>query len=129
MYTTVFSCSPLQKQRLCKYKQILKTAVNLEFEYCKSSWFSCLRDYSQGGIKICPYPSVCLSVCLSVRPSVRPSVRSSRFTLKSLCNQFLPQFKWIFLKPCLPVVVILKMCMWVFGGARINFDRITAYRT
>ena len=21
------------------------------------------------------------------------------------------------------------MCMWVFGGARINFDRITAFRT
>ena len=21
------------------------------------------------------------------------------------------------------------MCMWVFGGSRINFDRITAFRT
>ena len=26
-------------------------------------------------------------------------------------------------------VDILKMCMWGFGGARINFDRITAFRT
>ena len=23
------------------------------------------------------------------------------------------------MKPCIPVVDILKMCMWVFGGARI----------
>ena len=35
----------------------------------------------------------------------------------------------IFLKPCISVVDILKMCIWVFGGARINFDRITAFRT
>ena len=33
------------------------------------------------------------------------------------------------MKPCIPVVDILKMCMWVFGGARINFDRITAIQT
>ena len=25
------------------------------------------------------------------------------------------------------VVKILKMCMWLFDGARINFDRITAF--
>ena len=24
---------------------------------------------------------------------------------------------------------ILKMCMWVFDGARINFDKITAFET
>ena len=30
-------------------------------------------------------------------------------------------------EPCIPVVDILKMCMCVFGGARINFDRITAF--
>ena len=30
------------------------------------------------------------------------------------------------MKPCIPVVDILKMCMWVFGGARINFDRINS---
>ena len=27
------------------------------------------------------------------------------------------------------VVDILKMCMWVFDGARINIDRITAFST
>ena len=36
-------------------------------------------------------------------------------------------FQWIFLKPCLLVVDILNMCMWVFDGARINFDRITTF--
>ena len=30
------------------------------------------------------------------------------------------------MKLCILVVDILKMCMWVFDGARINFDRITA---
>ena len=33
------------------------------------------------------------------------------------------------MKPCIPVVDLLKMCKLVFGGARINFDRITAFRT
>ena len=36
-------------------------------------------------------------------------------------------FQWIILKSCTLVVKILKMCMWLFGGARINFDRITAF--
>ena len=36
-------------------------------------------------------------------------------------------FQWIILKPCILVVDILKMCMWLFDGARINFDRITAF--
>ena len=35
----------------------------------------------------------------------------------------------LLLKPCIPVADILKMCMWVFDGARINFDRITVFRT
>ena len=36
-------------------------------------------------------------------------------------------FQWIFLKPCILVVNILKMCMWVFDGARINSDKIMAF--
>ena len=84
------------------------------------SHFLCPRDDSQGGIKICP----CLSVCLSVRPSVRHTLRYRVCVINSSHS-----FKWIFLKPCISVVDILKMCIWVFGGARINFDRITAFRT
>ena len=74
------------------------------------------------GIKICP----CLSVCLSVCPSVRPSVRHALRYRVCVIN-FSHSFQWIFLKPCISVVDILKMCMWVFGGARINFDKITAF--
>ena len=69
-----------------------------------------------GGIKICP--------CLSVRPSVRHALRYRVCVINSSHS-----FQWIFLKPCISVVDILKMCMWVFSGARINFDRITAFRT
>ena len=38
-------------------------------------------------------------------------------------------FRWIVLKPCILIVNIMKMCMWVFDGARITFDIITAFRT
>ena len=38
-------------------------------------------------------------------------------------------FQWIFFKPCILVVDIMKMCIWGFGGARTNFDRITAFCT
>ena len=73
-----------------------------------------------GGIKICP----CLSVCLSVCPSVRHALQYGVCVINSSHS-----FYWIFLKPNIFVLDILKMCMWVFGGARINFDRITAFRT
>ena len=33
------------------------------------------------------------------------------------------------MKLCILVMGILKMCMWVFDGSRINFDRITAFQT
>ena len=38
-------------------------------------------------------------------------------------------FQWMFLRLCRHIVDILKMCMWVFDGARIDFDRITAFQT
>ena len=63
-------------------------------------------------------------VRLSVRLSVRHTLRYRVCVINSSHS-----FLWIFLKPCISVVDILKMCMWVFGGARINFDRITAFRT
>ena len=47
----------------------------------------------------------------------------------SLCDQLLLQFPWIFLKPKMIVVDIMKTCKWVFDGARINFNRITAFQT
>ena len=31
------------------------------------------------------------------------------------------------MKPCILVVDILKMCIWLFDGARINFDRNTPF--
>ena len=76
-----------------------------------------------GGIKICP----CLSVCLSVCPSVRLSVRCHAIRYRVGVINSSHSFQWIFLKPCISVVDILKMCMWVCGGARINFDKITAF--
>ena len=64
------------------------------------------------GNKICPCLPDCL--CLSV----------------ALYGIHYPHsFQWIFLIPCILVVDIMKMCMWIFDGARINFDRITAFRT
>ena len=73
-----------------------------------------------GGIKICP--------CLSVRPSVCPSVRHALRYRVYVIN-FSHSFHWIFLKSCIFVVDVLNMCMWVFGEARINFDRITTFGT
>ena len=35
--------------------------------------------------------------------------------------------QWIFFKPCLLVVDIMKKCMWVFDEARISFDGIKAF--
>ena len=33
-------------------------------------------------------------------------------------------FQWVFLKLCRHIVNILELCMCVFDGARIDFDRI-----
>ena len=79
--------------------------------------FLCPCDDSQGALRFAPVgPSVC--------PSVRHALQYRVCVINSSHS-----FKWIFLKPCLPVVDILKMCMWVFGGARIDDDRITAFQT
>ena len=58
---------------------------------------------------------------MSVRPFVR--LDGIEFVL-----QF-GSFKLIFLKPCILVVHVMKMCMWDFDGARINFKRITTFRS
>ena len=79
--------------------------------------FICPRDDSQGASRFAP---VCPSVCPSVRNTLRYSVCVINFS---------HSFQWIFLKPCIPVVDILKMYMWIFDEARTNFDRITAYQT
>ena len=36
-------------------------------------------------------------------------------------------FQWVFLKPCILVVDIMKIGMWVFDGCRINSEGITAF--
>ena len=75
------------------------------------------RDDSQGALRFAPVrPSVC--------PSVRHALRYRDCVIKSSYS-----FGWIFLKPCIPVVDILKMCIWVFGEASINNDKITTFRT
>ena len=71
------------------------------------------RDDNQGALR---FARVC--------PSVRLTLRYSVCVINSSHS-----FQWIFLKPCTPLVDILKMYMWVFYEARTNFDRITAYRT
>ena len=38
-------------------------------------------------------------------------------------------FQWIYHKLCRHIVDILEMCMWIFDGARINFNRSTAFKT
>ena len=38
-------------------------------------------------------------------------------------------FQWIILKPCILLMDLLKMCLLVFDGAKIYFDKITAFRT
>ena len=80
--------------------------------------FLCPRDDSQGALRFA------LSVRLSVCPSVFHGLR-----YRVCVINFSHSFLWIFLKSCIPVVDILKMCLWIFGGARINFDGITAFRT
>ena len=97
--------------------------INNEVIYCRLSIaiaiFLCPCDDSQGALRFTPvHPS--LSICPSFRHSLRYRVCVINFS---------HSFQWIFLKPCIPTVDILKMCMWVFDGARINFDRIIAYRT
>ena len=36
-------------------------------------------------------------------------------------------FSWIFLKLYILVVNIMKMCMRIFNGTKLNFDGITAF--
>ena len=78
----------------------------------------CPRDDSQGSIKICPCPSV----CLSVRPSVCHTLRYIYCV-----SNFSHSFQWIFFKSSILVLDIMKMSILVFDGARINFDRTTGF--
>ena len=83
--------------------------------------FLCPHDDSQGALRFVP---VCLSVSLSVCPSICHTLWYKVCVINSSYS-----FQWIFLKPCIVVVDIMKMCIWVFDGARINSDRITAFQT
>ena len=58
---------------------------------------------SQGALRFAP---VCPSVCLSVCPSVRHALRYRVCVISSSHS-----FQWIFLKPCIHVVDILKFLM------------------
>ena len=50
-------------------------------------------------------------------------------TVLSLCNQLLLQFSVDVSQTCRHIIAILKISMWVFDGARLNFDRITTFKT
>ena len=71
----------------------------------------------RGALRIAP---ICPSVYLSVRPFV---------TLYGIEYVFSLSFQWIFSKPCVLVMDIMKICIWIFDVARINFERNTAFRT
>ena len=77
------------------------------------------HDDSQGALRFAP---VCPSACLC--PSIRHTLWYRVCVINSSHN-----IQWILFKPCIKLADILKMCMWVFDGARINVDRITAFRT
>ena len=57
--------------------------------------------------------------------SACPSVCHTLWYRASVFNS--NSFHWIFFKPCILVVDIMMMCLWVFDGARINFKRITVF--
>ena len=71
-----------------------------------------------GGIKICPYLSVCPSVC----PSIHHTLQYRVCVFK--CSHI---FQWTFLRPCILIVDIRKMSIWVFDGAKSSFDRNTTF--
>ena len=79
-----------------------------------------------GGIKICPCLPVCLSVCLSVRPSVCPSVRHA-LRYRVCVFKLLPQFSMDLFETLHIFCGHIEDVHVGFGGARINFDRITAF--
>ena len=88
----------------------------------------CPRDYSRGGggaltsTIVSDYSRGALSLLLSVRPSVRHALQYRVCVINSSHT-----FQWVFLKPYILFVDIMKMCMWSFGGDKIIFDRITAF--
>ena len=74
------------------------------------------RDDSQGAIRLFP----------AVRPSIRPFVRHTlRYRLCVINFSYSCQL--IFLKSCIRVVDIMKMCMWVLDGARINLTKLRPF--
>ena len=79
--------------------------------------FLCRHDNCRG-IKICP----CLSVLLSVHPSV--TLYGVEFVYSNSPTVFRRSFK-----PCTFVVDIIRMYIWDFDIARINFERIMAFQT
>ena len=60
------------------------------------------------GLPLSVRPYVCLSISHTLR--YRVCVINSSYSCQ-----------WIFLKPCILIVDIMKMCMWIFDGARINY--------
>ena len=73
-------------------------------------------DIKWGGVAL-RFAPVCPSVCPSVRHTLQYRV----------CVINSSQFSMGLLKPCLLFVDIMKMCMWSFGGDKINFDKIMAF--
>ena len=109
-----------------------------------------MYDFNSGALSICVLSSLCwllvrgfflfcfytlvtivrghYGLPLSVRPYVCLSIPHTLWYRVCVIN-FSYSCQWIFLKPCILIVDIMKMCMWIFDGARINFHRVTAFRT
>ena len=83
-----------------------------------------LCRYIMDILKMCMW--VLDGACLSVCPSVCPCIHHTLWNRVCGINSW-NSFHSIFLKPCILVVDIMKMCMWIFDGARLNFDRITSF--
>ena len=81
-----------------------------------------LKSELVAGLIVRGHKDLAPSVCLSIHHTLLYRV----FEINSSHS-----FQWIFLKPCILVVDIMKMCMslWAFDGARINFDRNTTFQT
>ena len=61
------------------------------------------------------------SICIELRPFELGHFRQFVCIVEyGVCViNFSHNFQWFFLKSCIIVVNIMKMCMWVFNGVRI----------
>ena len=74
---------------------------------------------------LCPV-TIAIRFSPVARPSIRPFVRHTLRYRLCVIN-FSYSFHLIFLKSYIRVVDIMKMCMWVLDGARINLTKLRPF--